>query len=86
MTEEAITKINDEIAAKLELAVIQKKLDFVITLLAEQRRPNLTKIAFAKKAGVHRATINRWIQKGTLRCVNGRIPYSELNKITETEK
>jgi DNA invertase Pin-like site-specific DNA recombinase len=82
MTEETITKISDAEQARIELAMIHKKLDFAIRLLADDRRPNMTKAAFAKKAGVHRATVNRWIQKGLLRMVNGRIPHAELNKVT----
>lgn len=78
----AASQLTESEAAAIELSQINRKLDYAIRLLHDKRPEHLTITDFARKAGVHRATISRWIRKGTLQIVEGKIPYTELKKFT----
>ncbi len=62
------------------LALVNAKLDEVISLLKSDTRPSLSQAEFARKAGLSRWTVNRYVKCGRVKSVGARIPFSELTK------
>jgi len=54
----------------------------VLSETAAEKKPPMTQTELAKRLGVSLWTVNRRVRRGEIRKVNGRIPYSEFERLT----
>lgn len=54
----------------------------VLSATAAEKKPPMTQTELAKRLGVSLWTVNRRVRRGEIRKVNGRIPYSEFERLT----
>lgn len=79
LTSDALQPILDKIAV---IERTQKEILQRLEVLAGNPRAHLTRVQFAKLAGISRWTVRRKIEAFEIRTEKGRIPYSELRKFT----